>query len=139
VRSAPKGIVDDVLFLSKMDANMIEITPVNSNPKDLVGKGLGLFNSEFRANHTSMNIRFEESYHRQDIGWIHLDPSRLLQVLINLPTNALKFTVTETEERQILVTVGTSQELPWEHRDANGGLTYPSNARDMEDSTARPG
>ena len=48
---------------------------------------------------------------RLQVDWVKLDPSRLLQVLINLVTNSIKFTTTR-DKRVITVTIGASLERP---------------------------
>jgi signal transduction histidine kinase/CheY-like chemotaxis protein len=132
-----KRIVDDVLVLSKMDACMIEVTPVDTNPKQILQSGLGIFASELRANDTRMDFRVDESYEKLGIDLVRLDPSRLLQVLINLTTNALKFTKSEAKERRIVVSLGAST-MPPSSYPADAGFTYLARSGDITDPTLRP-
>ena len=133
-----KRIVDDVLVLSKMDANMIEITPVETNPQKLLESGLGIFASELRANDTQMEFRVEESYEKLRVEWVRLDPSRLLQILINLTTNALKFTISESKVRRIIVSLGASSTPPSYLSSNRSGFTYLPCSGDIIDPTSRP-
>ncbi|ERF75062.1 hypothetical protein EPUS_04844 [Endocarpon pusillum Z07020] len=133
-----KRIVDDVLVLSKMDANMIEITPLETNPQKLLKSGLGIFASELRANDTQMEFRVEESYEKLGVEWVRLDPSRLLQVLINLTTNALKFTISESKVRRIIVSLGASSTPPSYLSSNRSGFTYLPCSGDTVDPTSRP-
>ena len=133
-----KRIVDDVLLLSKMDANMIEVTAVDSNPKQLLERGLGIFASELRANDIRLQFRIEESYQQLGIEWVRLDPSRLLQILINLTTNALKFTLSEAKERKIIVSLGASTTPPLNLSSDNARFTYLPPSGDTVDPTLRP-
>ena len=133
-----KRIVDDVLLLSKMDANMIEVTAVDTNPKQLVERGLGIFASEIRANDIRMEFREDESYKKLGIEWVRLDPSRLLQILINLMTNALKFTLSEAEERKIIVSLGGSTTPPSHLSSDDASFTYLPPSGDIIDPTLRP-
>jgi CheY-like chemotaxis protein len=120
-----------------MDAYMIEVTPVDTNPKEILQSGLGIFASEFRANDTRMDFRVDESYERLEIDLVRLDPSRLLQILINLTTNALKFTMSEAKERRIVVTLGASTTPPTSPS-ADVGFTYLPCSGDVVDPTLRP-
>ena len=133
-----KRIVDDVLVFSKMDANMIEITPVDSNPKRLLESGLSIFASELRANDTRMEFRVDESYEQLRVDRVRLDPSRLLQILINLTTNALKFTISEMKERRIVVSLGAST-MPSSYLASDDvGFTYLPRSMDNVDPTMGP-
>lgn len=70
-----------------------------------------MFEGELESNDIAMEFRMEKSYLDLQIDHVKLDPSRLLQVLINLTTNAIKFTHAQ-EKRTIIVSVGASKERP---------------------------
>jgi PAS domain S-box-containing protein len=133
-----KRIVDDVLVLSKMDANLIEVTPVDSNPRQLLESGLSIFASELQANDTHMEFRVDDSYGKLTVEWVRLDPCRLLQILINLTTNALKFTMAETKERRIVVSLGASITPPSDLSPDDAGFTFLPRSGDVIDPTLRP-
>ncbi len=133
-----KRIADDVLMLSKMDANMIEVTPMDSNPKQLLESGLSIFASELRANDTHMVFHIDQSYKNLGVDWVRLDPSRLLQILINLTTNALKFTIPEMDERRIIVSLGASTAPPLHLSSDDARFTYLPRSGDIIDPTSRP-
>jgi PAS domain S-box-containing protein len=110
--SHQKRIVDDVLVLSKLNAGLVEITPVNVQPKTLVQDTMKMFGAEMAAHNAHMAIKFEDSFEQDlNVDWAMLDPVRVRQILINLCTNAIKFTV-ESETRQVTITVGASVEKP---------------------------
>lgn len=79
-----------------------------------------MFEGELDTNDIAMEFRMEKSYLDLAIDWVKLDPSRLLQVLINLTTNAIKFTHGQ-EKRTIIVSVGASLERPQAH---DTGISY---------------
>lgn len=70
-----------------------------------------MFEGELDTNDIAMEFKMEKSYLDLGIDWVKLDPSRLLQVLINLTTNAIKFTHGQNK-RTITVSVGASKTRP---------------------------
>lgn len=111
-----KRIVDDVLTLSKLDSARLLVTPVDVQPTSVIHRALKMFEGELQTADISLDFRIDESLHDLRVDWVRLDPSRLLQVLINLTTNAIKFTTTE-ENRLIIVRLGASLIPPSEQSD----------------------
>ncbi|KAF1955204.1 hypothetical protein CC80DRAFT_415608 [Byssothecium circinans] len=106
-----KRIVDDVLTLSKLDSEMLMVTPVDAQPLQIVQRALKMFEGEVRTAGIQMEFVIDDSFKDLDVDWVKLDPSRVLQVLINLTTNAIKFTTTETS-RTIKVILSASTKCP---------------------------
>lgn len=75
-----KRIVDDVLVLSKVDAQLIEIHPIDCQPGVLIENSLKMFSAELQANNAHMSFVAEDSIRELGIDWVKLDPGRLLQV-----------------------------------------------------------
>ena len=111
-----KRIVDDVLTLSKLDSAMLMVTPVDVQPVAVVQRALKMFEGELQTADISLELRVEKSIEDLQIDWVKLDPSRLLQVLINLTTNAIKFTSAQ-ENRTISVHVGAYEQRPSNRKD----------------------
>ncbi|OCL02455.1 hypothetical protein AOQ84DRAFT_182167 [Glonium stellatum] len=106
-----KRIVDDILTISKLDSGLLVITPVDSLPESVARHSVKMFEGEARAAGVDMRFVVEDSYRELDVEWASLDPTRLLQVLINLITNAIKFTRLESK-RLITVSIGACKEKP---------------------------
>ncbi|KAF9728942.1 hypothetical protein PMIN02_010308 [Paraphaeosphaeria minitans] len=106
-----KRIVDDVLTLSKLDSAMLMVTPVDAQPLQVVQRALKMFEGEVQTAGIQMQFVLSDSYKELKVDWVKLDPSRVLQVLINLTTNAIKFTTTESS-RTIKVLLSASRQPP---------------------------
>jgi signal transduction histidine kinase len=77
-----KRVIDDVLTLSKLDSDLIQITPVRVQPVVVVSDALKMFDVECRQMDIRLDLKEDETF--KGFEWAMLDPSRLLQVLINL-------------------------------------------------------
>ncbi|KAF2450469.1 hypothetical protein P171DRAFT_426839 [Karstenula rhodostoma CBS 690.94] len=106
-----KRIVDDVLTLSKLDSAMLMVTPVDAQPLQVVQRALKMFEGEVQTAGIQMEFVLSDSYKELNVDWVKFDPSRVLQVLINLTTNAIKFTTTESS-RTIKVLLSASTQPP---------------------------
>ncbi|EXJ87447.1 hypothetical protein A1O3_04407 [Capronia epimyces CBS 606.96] len=129
-----KRIVDDVLTLSKLDSAMMAVAPVDTQPITVMRKVLKMFEAELKTADIRMEVNIEPSFRTMSIDWVRLDPHRLSQVLINLMTNAIKFT-TMRESRVIRMHVAASGDKP--SSEDKWRLTYiPSRTTKEKDVTA---
>ncbi|KAF2160475.1 hypothetical protein M409DRAFT_29096 [Zasmidium cellare ATCC 36951] len=106
-----RNIVGDVLTLSKLDSRLVEISPVPSRPGDVVQEALKIFHGELRAGAIELDFQRDDSLKELNTEWLLFDPNRMLQVLINLVTNAIKV-VRGREKRKITVRVGANTTAP---------------------------
>ncbi|OAA44548.1 ethylene receptor [Beauveria brongniartii RCEF 3172] len=121
--SHQKRIVDDVLTLSKLDSSLLTVTPVAEQPVRVVRRTLKMFEAELAAHEIDFDFTVDDSFTRLGIKWTKLDPSRLRQVLINLMTNAIKFTQGR-QLRQIKVNLSASRHVS---EVANENTYFPRN------------
>jgi hypothetical protein len=129
-----KRIIDDILTLSKLDSDLLFVTPIEVQPISVIQIALKMFDNELQKSDMELRFRIYPSYSDLAVNWVRLDPSRLLQVLINLTTNAIKFTQTESK-RKITISIGASTELP----PGRNGIQYlprSSNRKDLSSGTA---
>lgn len=106
-----KSIVDDILTISKLDSNLLLITPVPAQPVVVVERAMSMFYPECQAKDTKFEFVPHATLEQHKIDWILLDPTRLLQITVNLITNAIKFTQ-HCETRKISVHVSIEPERP---------------------------
>ncbi|KAI1809652.1 histidine kinase [Poronia punctata] len=133
--SHQKRIVDDILTLSKLDSQLLLVTPVDVQPLAVVQRVLKMFEGELNTNGIEMKFQVKNRYIDMGINWVKLDPSRLLQVLINLMTNAIKFTQSHPK-RSIIVTLDASTDIS---EITESGITYfQSDRPNQEDLTDQP-
>lgn len=128
-----KRIVDDILTLSKLDSALLLVEPTDVLPITVAQRALKMFDGEVHKADIHLDFRVDESLERLKVEWVRLDPSRLLQVLINLTTNAIKFTTTQ-EKRIITVTIGASLEQPSKY-ESNHVSYFPSRAKRKDPTT----
>ncbi|XP_044719958.1 histidine kinase-, DNA gyrase b-, and HSP90-like ATPase domain-containing protein [Hirsutella rhossiliensis] len=108
--SHQKRIVDDILTLSKLDSNLLAVTPIDEQPVKVVQRALKMFESELMAHDIELYFNVDGSFEKHGVEWAKLDPSRLRQVLINLMTNAIKFTQGR-DRRSITVSLSVSKDI----------------------------
>ena len=81
-------IINDILDVSKLDAGQLKIESVETNPIQIVEEAARLS----RPNADQKNIDFHVRYETPVPERIESDPTRLRQILLNLISNAIKFT-----------------------------------------------
>jgi PAS domain S-box-containing protein len=106
-----KNIVDDILTISKLDSNLLLITPTPAQPVEVLQRSVKMVDPELQAKDMELVFKIDDSYKEFSVDWVMMDPSRVRQVLINLLTNAIKFTA-GAAIRTITVCVGASKEPP---------------------------
>ena len=90
-------LIDDILDLSKIEADRMTLEPVHVSPRDLVEDVLRLM--QLRATEKGLQLQTEFCFPMPDR--ITTDALRVRQILVNLVGNAIKF----TERGTVTVTV----------------------------------
>ncbi len=115
-------ILDDILDLSKIEAGRMTLERIECSPVQLVAEVASLM----RPRALDKGLTFDVTYEGAIPKRIHVDPTRLRQILMNLVGNAIKFT--ECGGVRILVKMGdrmetTGPSLRFEVIDTGVGLT----------------
>ncbi|MGD0463335.1 MAG: ATP-binding protein [Tepidisphaeraceae bacterium] len=114
-------ILNDILDLSKIEANKLQIELIPCNPCQIVNEAVSLM----RVRAREKNLHCEINYLGPIPQTIKSDPTRLRQILLNLIGNSVKF----TERGGIQIAVSMDTESPTEPRlridviDSGIGLT----------------
>lgn len=127
-----KRIVDDILTLSKLDSKLLVISPIALQPLVFLQDAYKMFKDEANKARVDLTVQCDQSFADLNIDWAILDPSRVLQVLINLLTNAIKFTQ-DRDVRKVEVIMGASQEV-----ETMPGVEYVPQEAAHNDFLAKP-
>jgi hemerythrin-like metal-binding protein len=80
-------IINDILDFSKIEAGKMEIETVDFNLNDVIDNMVSIIAIQAKSNEINFSIKIEKDLPKELIG----DPLRLSQILINLGSNAVKF------------------------------------------------
>jgi GAF domain-containing protein len=81
------GLINQVLDLSKIEAGKLELNPESVNLAPLIDEVVGTAGQLAEQNKNRLVVEAEK-----DLGAVTVDPMRLRQILLNLLSNACKFT-----------------------------------------------
>jgi signal transduction histidine kinase len=81
------GLINQVLDLSKIEAGKLELNPESVNLAPLIDEVIGTAGQLAEKNKNRLVVEAE-----QNLGAVTVDPMRLRQILLNLLSNACKFT-----------------------------------------------
>jgi|GEM_PF-6238304 len=97
-------LINDILDLSKLEANSVRVEPLPTSPLEIVKEVLVSHSRSAFSKNISLSARTATSIPAQ----ILVDPTRLRQILHNLVSNAVKFT--EQGEIEVILGVETHEE-----------------------------
>jgi signal transduction histidine kinase/DNA-binding response OmpR family regulator len=82
------GVINDILDMSKIEANKLDLSPVNFDFEKMLQKVVGIVNFRVGEKKQDFSVRIDKDIPRALVG----DDQRLTQVLTNLLGNSVKFT-----------------------------------------------
>ncbi|AEF82678.1 GAF domain-containing hybrid sensor histidine kinase/response regulator [Leadbettera azotonutricia] len=82
------GVINDILDMSKIEANKFALSFANFNFEKMVQKTVNVINFKVEEKHQNLSVRIDDSIPAMLKG----DDQRLAQVIANLLSNAVKFT-----------------------------------------------
>jgi two-component system, sensor histidine kinase and response regulator len=91
------GLINDILDFSKIEAGKLEIVPERFNFREMVGSAMRLLASSLKQKPVELVCDIDEDVPEMIVA----DPLRMRQVLVNLVSNAVKFTSEGTIELRI--------------------------------------
>ncbi|RAL66669.1 hypothetical protein DID88_006353 [Monilinia fructigena] len=117
-----KRIMNDARTMSKLDINMLEISPIRAEPIRVVETAVAMLSGEISKSDINLQLELDPSIQALGVDWLLFDPSRFLQLLLNLIMNANKFT-TSSEVRKVTVCLGATTGTPY-HREIGREIQY---------------
>jgi signal transduction histidine kinase len=133
------SLLDGLLDLAKLDADKIVLLPEPVSVVDLVREVLASLQLESRAKGLQMRVEAAD----EALGALRTDRYRLRQILVNLASNAVKFTDVGSITVTLRVTSSLDNEWVIDFTDTGIGIVREQQARVFEpfeqthDSTAR--
>ncbi|KAG9674311.1 putative histidine kinase HHK19p, partial [Aureobasidium melanogenum] len=107
-----RRLISDILSLSKLDSQLLQINPSPTLAMSLLENIRKMFETEAERVGVTLEVVADPSVCENNVEQVNLDSGRILQVLINLVSNAIKFTKNESGPRRIKVTMGASSVRP---------------------------
>lgn len=119
------GIIDDILDLSKIESGKLEVEAIEYSPVTILREVISLMS--IRASAKGIYLEYEFAS-RIPIS-IQTDPTRMRQVILNLVSNAIKFTEIGGVRIVVQFEDGTQPMLHFDIIDTGVGLTSEQQAR----------
>ena len=116
-------LINDILDLSQAEAGMLEVTPVDFDIREVIGSACDAVGTLLRPD---VEIRFEID---DAVGRVQTDKARVRQILINLLSNAAKFTPHGTITVSASMDTNAGETILLEVADTGVGI--PENAIDL--------
>jgi PAS domain S-box-containing protein len=112
------GLIADILDLSKIEAGRMDIHMETFDVADMIETVLGTVRPLMGRNSNQLVVHCPSS-----IGFIHADLTKIRQILLNLLSNAAKFTDHGTVKLNVTRSLGTSGRIVFAIADSGIGMT----------------
>ncbi|XZE21851.1 PAS domain S-box protein [Pirellulaceae bacterium SH449] len=113
------SIINDILDISKIEADKMEVESIVTNPEQIIKEVIALMKVKALDRRIDLRVHIHPSIPRA----IQSDPTRIRQILMNLLGNAIKF----TEQGEVVLEVNTSSspnlQMEFVVRDTGIGMT----------------
>jgi len=96
------GIINEILDFSKIEAGKLDIENISFQLRDIINTVIDLFIDDLRKKHLELVIDIAPDVPTELVG----DPLRLQQVIVNLTSNAVKF----TEKGEVCIIIQTIEQ-----------------------------
>lgn len=116
-------IIDDILDFSKVEAGKLEVENIDFDLPELVNSVMGPTAKSAAAKQLECTTEIDPLVPR----WVRGDPVRLRQILINLTSNALKFT--DSGSIAVRVSPGRAGQVRFEVTDTGIGIDHEDKER----------
>lgn len=120
-------IVNDILDLSKIEGNYIQLESIPFSPKEVAQEVLNTFFIKINDKGLNSNLSFETENEAKVIG----DPFRLKQILFNLVSNAIKFTDKGSISIDINGRMETDEKIIYTFSVSDTGIGIPDDKIDL--------
>ena len=111
-------LINDILDLSKLDADKVDFEKIAINLPDFVKTITGPFLNQFRDKGLGFSVNVDDRIRASVVG----DPTRLNQVLANLLSNAIKFTPTGAVTLEVIADEINSENIRLEFSVSDTGI-----------------
>jgi GAF domain-containing protein len=124
------GLINQVLDLSKIEAGKLELNPESVNLASLIDEVVGTARQLAEQNKNRFVVEAE-----QKLGTLTVDPMRLRQILLNLLSNACKFTKQGEVALRVRKVVDGRNGIEFAVADTGIGMTAEQQAKLFEEFT----
>jgi GAF domain-containing protein len=124
------GLINQVLDLSKIEAGKLELSPERVNLAPLIDEVVGTARQLAEQNKNRLVVEAEEK-----LGVLTVDPMRLRQILLNLLSNACKFTTQGEVRLRVRKVVDVRNWIEFAVADTGIGMTAEQQGKLFEEFT----